>query len=45
MRAYFSLRKQEAEEDAQERGRGGPKCPSSRHPRSELIWTEAAAAE
>lgn len=27
MRAYFSFRKQEAEEDAQERGRGGPKCP------------------
>lgn len=27
MRAYFSFRKQEAEEDAEERGRGGPKCP------------------
>lgn len=25
--AYFSFRKQEAEEDAQERRRGGPKCP------------------
>lgn len=27
MRAYFSIPKREAEEDAQERGRGGPKCP------------------
>lgn len=27
MRAYFSFRIEEAEEDAQERGRGGPKCP------------------